>query len=306
MIVLLLHEEHKWSSDHLLVPPRRPPAANPPSKKQPPVPSVCSAEQVREADSRESQMQTSREEFSKSGKRLRVDEDGFELWSTLTGEYWIPGGEANGLFFIMAEQAVGIYRVPESGVRTGDVVLDVGASYGEFTRQALKDGAAKVVAIDPSPLAVTCLRRNLASEIASGKVILVEKGVWDQEGTLGMDVPAGASPRGKVREETDVVSGRKRTQVPLTSIDNIVRETGLTRVDFIKMDIEGAEPRALTGAQNTIARFRPRMAVCVYHELHHPILIANVVQSMVRNYRQRTRCFHRWDGQVFPDVAFFW
>ncbi len=280
----------------------RPTAAKPPAS----APEVCSPDQIRDALSRDARLKANQLQFSRAGRRLESDDLGFELWATSFGEYWVPRGESSGLFFIMAEQALDIYRVPEAGVRPGDVVLDVGASYGEFTRKALKEGAAKVVAIDPSPRAVTCLRRNLAPEIASGRVILVDKGAWDREEMLDLDVPGNTSPRTRVVAETGATSDPRKSRVPLTTIDSMVSGLGLRRVDFIKMDIEGGVPKALVGAAATLSRFRPRMAICVYHETHHPILIPNLIQAAVHGYRQRTVCYQGPDGRVFPDVTFFW
>jgi FkbM family methyltransferase len=57
------------------------------------------------------------------------------------------------------------------------------------------------------------------------------------------------------------------TEVRTITIDDFVQRFSLPRVDFIKMDIEGAESRALTGAADIIRRFRPRLAISAYHSL---------------------------------------
>ena len=53
--------------------------------------------------------------------------------------------------------------------------------------------------------------------------------------------------------------------MPLTTIDRIVAELDLPRVDYIKLDIEGAESNAIRGASKTLEKFRPRMAIASYH-----------------------------------------
>jgi FkbM family methyltransferase len=54
-------------------------------------------------------------------------------------------------------------------------------------------------------------------------------------------------------------------QVRTHTIDSFVKEIGLKQVDFIKMDIEGAEWKVLRGAEETLRRYRPRLAIALYH-----------------------------------------
>ena len=62
---------------------------------------------------------------------------------------------------------------------------------------------------------------------------------------------------------------------------------GLDRVDFIKMDIEGAERHAVAGARQTIARFAPRMALSVYHRPDDPEVIRELVLSARPTYQMK-------------------
>ena len=133
-------------------------------------------------------------------------------------------------------------------------MLDCGANYGTFTRRALNRGAAKVVAIEINRDIQEALRRTFANEIREGKVVVYGKGVWDRETELDL--------RGD-----SVVMKREGSPVrlPVTTIDRIVSELQLPSVDFIKMDIEGAEKNALRGAQATLLKFSPAMAISAEH-----------------------------------------
>ena len=59
--------------------------------------------------------------------------------------------------------------------------------------------------------------------------------------------------------------GENSIEVPVTTIDNLVAALGLPRVDYIKMDIEGAEREALQGARETLRQHRPRLMLDSYH-----------------------------------------
>lgn len=64
--------------------------------------------------------------------------------------------------------------------------------------------------------------------------------------------------------------GRTRELGPAITIDTLVNELGLKRVDWIKMDIEGGEIEALRGAQQTLELLRPVLFIEV-HETMEPL-----------------------------------
>jgi len=53
---------------------------------------------------------------------------------------------------------------------------------------------------------------------------------------------------------------------PLRRLDTFVVESNLSKIDYIKMDIEGSELSALTGATDSINAFRPKLAISLYHK----------------------------------------
>jgi FkbM family methyltransferase len=170
------------------------------------------------------------------------------------------------------------------GVHAGDTVIDCGAHVGVFTRYALRHGAARVVAIEPDPASLACLEDNLAAEISDGRVKVVKVGVWDRETTLTLFQGEGEnSGMQGFLGKPQITS--KIAEIPVRPLDDIVRELDLDRVDFIKMDIEGSEVRALQGGQQTLAQFRPRMAICSYHNHDDVKVIPRVVKAAQPDYQ---------------------
>lgn len=240
-----------------------------------------------------------------SSKFLLEARDGqWERWKTPLGSFWIPAGERSGLAATVDEQLHQIYGGAGHGVRAGDIVLDCGASYGVYTRCALNAGASKVVAIEISPRALECLRRNFDREISEGRVILWGKGVWDREEELVLWEDTGYSMRDSLVSQVRRKAGPK---VELAPIDLAVQVLGLPRVDFIKMDIEGAEQRALKGAGETLRRWRPRLAISAYHLDSDLEAIPRIVRSFVPEYRMGYGlCKEANSGRrIVPEVLFF-
>lgn len=204
-------------------------------------------------------------------------------WETPLGRFWGRSDEADLLVFLVGEQSIfGIYQHEPVVVHKGDVVLDAGANLGTFTRFALNRGARRVIAFEPEPTNIACFKKTFKKELESGKIVLVEAALWDSSGTLQFsEPPEGNSGRGSVVETNGVVS----VTVRATTIDESVAALNLDRVDFIKMDIEGAERHALLGGQDTLARFAPRMALSVEHLTDDPEVIPRAVLQARPDYK---------------------
>jgi FkbM family methyltransferase len=238
-------------------------------------------------------------------KLIATDPHGYELYQTPKGRFWIPRGSFVILPFNLAEQERKIYGTGDAGPHAGDVVLDLGANIGVTVAEELAAGAEKIVAVEPAPENVECLRRNYANEIATGRVIVYPKGVWDKDDTLTLRVdPHNSAADSFVIKRTGAV---EEQHVPLTTIDKIVAELKLPRVDYMKFDIEGAEPKALMGARETIAKYKPRISITTYHEPDHPKLIPRILLGIRPDYQIRCGpCTEVKETHVIrPDVLYF-
>lgn len=84
----------------------------------------------------------------------------------------------------------------------------------------------------------------------------------------------------------------------INTIDNLINE----KVDFIKLDIEGAEQDALKGAKNTIEKYHPILAICIYHKAEDWYKIPEIVLSFRGDYDIFLR--HYMEG-IFETVMYF-
>jgi FkbM family methyltransferase len=266
--------------------------------------SVCPLARAVESPANLERQTALKDRILKASRLVSKDPAGFHLWQTPAGAYWIPRGSDYALPWDLAEQERRIYGVGERAVRSGDIVLDCGANIGVYTRVALEAGARQVIAIELAPENIECLRRNFSEEIRAGRVVVYPKGVWDKEDFLTLNV----DPENSAADSVVMRPGASHEgpRVPLTTIDKLVDELKLARVDYIKMDIEGAEQNALRGARATLGRFHPRMALSAYHRGDDPERIPALVRAGWPGYRME--CGPCADGKTFvrPDVLYFY
>ncbi|HYP14643.1 MAG TPA: FkbM family methyltransferase [Bryobacteraceae bacterium] len=238
----------------------------------------------------------------RESKLLRTD-GALEQWQTPRGLFWTPTKSRYGLHFHLAEQERKIYFNGEHTIKKGDIVLDCGANIGPFTRVALDAGASKVIAVEPAPENLECLRRSFKDEIASGRVVLYPKGVWHKDDMLTMiiDETNSAADSFVMKPKGSTATTFK---LPLTTIDKLVAELKLPRVDFVKMDIEGSETNALTGARGTLTKHHPRLSVCVYHRADHPESVPKAIRAAAPYESECGPC-NVDNGRIHPQIFYF-
>lgn len=150
------------------------------------------------------------------------------------------------------------FRLPKSGH-----FIDAGACYGDTALwMAASSRDARVHAFELMPGNRTVLAANLAlNPKLRNRIVVCDAPLSDKSGEMYYvrDGRAGAAISQDADDFTPVAT------VESLSIDDYVADNGLPSVDFIKMDIEGSEYDALLGARDTIARFRPQLAISVYH-----------------------------------------
>jgi FkbM family methyltransferase len=137
----------------------------------------------------------------------------------------------------------------------GGVMLDVGANVGRMSipRVILGDVTAAYCA-EPDPLNYTCLARNVRDNGLRGLVLPDRVAIDAVTGTSRFERSASA---GGHRVVPDGATARRETiTVPVTTLDAWVARLGvrLDEVSFVKVDVQGAEPRVLRGAPATLAR----------------------------------------------------
>ena len=186
---------------------------------------------------------------------------------------------------IMALFVLQQYVCERGGIRArpGDGVIDAGGCYGDtalmFGHLVGTTGRVYTFEFVPSNLAV--LQRNLAlnAEI-SQQIELVKHPLWSRSGLPVFIQGNGTASRVWFSSPSPEI---EPTTTTLT-IDDFVSANGLDRVDFIKMDIEGAEPEALRGAEQTIRTFKPSLALCVYHDANDFVRLAKFVDELGIGY----------------------
>ena len=263
--------------------------------------SICTLRDSLDCADRGERRENAMRRLAQTGKVVQTDENGrLQLWDTKQGQFWLASeAMMHGFWAVLAEQEVNLHGTGGLGVRAGNIVLDCGANYGTFTREALRAGASLVVAIEPSPTTVACLRKTFANEIRDGRVIVYPKGVWDREDKL---VLHSTREQAWLNSFVETDHGTDGPVVPLTTIDHLVSELSLKRVDVIKLDIEGAERRALAGASRTLTAYKPRVLASVNHLPDDPEALPKAVRQVVPAYNVQCHC-QDWGFEIRPELA---
>lgn len=179
-------------------------------------------------------------------------------------------------------------------VEPGEIFFDCGAFIGDTALWAYKNGAAAVYNFEPGSMNLEYLRKNLENNnYPSDKCY--PYAVGNTNGTVrfltGESVGSSSqildSNVGKSIYYTLANDQTKKTaveEVECIRLDDWCQEHNVYPT-FIKMDIEGAETDALTGGENIIKTYKPKLAICLYHRVEDMWTIPALLHSWVPEYR---------------------
>jgi FkbM family methyltransferase len=156
----------------------------------------------------------------------------------------------------------------ERQVHPGMWCLDVGANLGLMGLHLAKrvGPTGRVHAFEPVPHLQARLRENVAANGFGDRVAVHGEALSDRTGSMTLTLAdPHAANQGTATLTGDAQSGTK-VEVATLTLDDFAARTALTRLDLIKVDIQGAEPLFLAGGAATLRRFRPKLLMEVQPE----------------------------------------
>ena len=176
-------------------------------------------------------------------------------------------------------------RVAYLQPRKGDVVVDAGAHYGFYSLLAsrLVGGRGLVLAFEPASDNYRGLIKNLklnhAGNIAPLKMAL---GSRDGEGELYHSTHSGARA---LTPFPPPYRNLHSERVRVAKLDTVLPALGISRVDLIKLDVEGFELEVLKGAVATLAKHKPSLTIAAYHALWEKAAVKRWLMENAPFYR---------------------
>lgn len=175
------------------------------------------------------------------------------------GSRWLAWNDVIGRHIYLGEDfEQGEQNFLFSFLQPGITFLDLGAHQGLYTLLASKKSGSRgqVIAFEPSPrefrrlkwhLAVNCRRNVRVEPFALGS----------KEGTVELFISLGQETGCNSLRHPAVSEPVKKIQVPVTTLDRYLQRMKINKVDFVKIDVEGAELDVFKGSGRLLAEFRP-------------------------------------------------
>lgn len=143
-------------------------------------------------------------------------------------------------------------------LKEGDIYVEAGALVGRYGRLATQKGCSKIILIEPSSESADAIQININNGILSNNTILVRKAISYKKGF------ASFSTKGDSAEHK--LESYGKTVVETDTIDNILTELGINKVDLLSCDCEGCELNLVKSAEKYFSEKRIRnVALATYH-----------------------------------------
>jgi FkbM family methyltransferase len=180
------------------------------------------------------------------------------------------------------------YYHPIVQAEAGDTMIDAGAMGFTYVEGFLKnlgpDG--RTICFEPNPNEYQALVKHFQGR---KNVKIYPWAIYDKPGTMMLELDDNGGSSFLWQKD-------KSVKVKVVTLDGFVKQNKIDKVDFIKMDIEGAELGALKGAENILRKDKPKLAISAYHQVQDLYELILYINSLDLGYKF-------WLETHYPD---FW
>ncbi len=184
-------------------------------------------------------------------------------------------------------------------VKQGMHVIDIGANVGyhTFRMSKLTGPSGRVYAIEPTGWAYRRLIRNASLNPDLNNITFSQLGLSNVDtGIVPMEFQSSYRLDGKQQRAIE--------NIELITLDTYLKREDITRVDFIKLDVDGFEGKVLQGAAKSITKIKPAILM----ELNPATMLENGddPDAMIQMFAQAGYHFETSHGQPIADLAKYW
>lgn len=188
-----------------------------------------------------------------------------------------------------------------------EVFVDGGFFIGDTSEEFIKkvkNKYKKIYAFEPDEFVIKKVSSNLSTAIETNKIEVIYKGLYDKNGFVKFVSTDRNFPSdgGTVLADDIGEYSDNLISISVTSIDEFFEDKTVDlQPTFIKMDIEGSEYNALIGAETTIKKYKPKLAISVYHKPDDIYKLTKLIYNYNPNYTFTLRHYssYMWDTVLF-------
>jgi len=144
-------------------------------------------------------------------------------------------------------------------IKNGGTFLDIGSNIGYYSLMAAKLGATKIIGVEPNPQVLERFKANIKFNKFEKLIKTFQIGVGEKQGFMELnlsEIDMGSSSIVNTKFNSD------RIKIKVIPLSELLKKEGITKVDVLKIDIEGFEDRALFPYfKNLDKKFYPRLVL---------------------------------------------
>jgi len=184
------------------------------------------------------------------------------------------------------------YQKTHTEVENGEIILDIGTAEGLLPISVI-ERCAHIYMVEPSKIFCECLQKTFSE--FSDKITIFNVAVGNEDGMIHFDEN---SLEGMISYDIS----ENTQKININKIDSLFNKN--QKITYLKADIEGFEQEMLKGAEQTIKRNKPKIAITTYHSQNNPDEIVALIKSFVPEYNYYVKGIYEKTPK--PVLIHFW